>query len=31
MKLEGDDGVRRYAIDPEIACRLWTWTERQIA
>jgi NAD(P)-dependent dehydrogenase (short-subunit alcohol dehydrogenase family) len=24
---EGDDGVRPYAIDPDQARRLWTWTE----
>jgi NAD(P)-dependent dehydrogenase (short-subunit alcohol dehydrogenase family) len=28
VKAEGDDGVRPYAIDPEIAQRLWAWTER---
>jgi NAD(P)-dependent dehydrogenase (short-subunit alcohol dehydrogenase family) len=27
VKTEGDDGVRPYAIDPELAKRLWTWTE----
>ena len=27
---EGDTGVRPYAIDPEIAQRLWDWTERQL-
>ncbi|HEY1535447.1 MAG TPA: SDR family NAD(P)-dependent oxidoreductase [Polyangiaceae bacterium] len=31
IKSEGDDGVRPYAIDPEAAQRLWTWTERAIA
>jgi hypothetical protein len=31
LKSEGDDGVRPYAIDPEAAQRLWTWTERVIA
>jgi NAD(P)-dependent dehydrogenase (short-subunit alcohol dehydrogenase family) len=31
IKSEGDDGVRPYAIDPEAARRLWTWTERAIA
>jgi NAD(P)-dependent dehydrogenase (short-subunit alcohol dehydrogenase family) len=30
IKSEGDDGVRPYAIDPDIARRLWTWTERAI-
>ena len=25
---EGDTGVRPYAIDPALAQRLWTWTER---
>jgi NAD(P)-dependent dehydrogenase (short-subunit alcohol dehydrogenase family) len=28
VKSEGDDGVRPYAIDPEIAQRLWAWSER---
>ncbi len=28
VKTEGDDGVRPYAIDPEIAQRLWAWSER---
>jgi NAD(P)-dependent dehydrogenase (short-subunit alcohol dehydrogenase family) len=28
VKTEGDDGVRPYAIDPEIAQRLWVWSER---
>ena len=28
VKTEGDDGVRPYAIDREIARRLWTWSER---
>jgi NAD(P)-dependent dehydrogenase (short-subunit alcohol dehydrogenase family) len=28
IKSEGDDGVRPYAIDPESAKRLWTWSER---
>jgi NAD(P)-dependent dehydrogenase (short-subunit alcohol dehydrogenase family) len=27
VKTEGDDGVRPYAIDPEIAQRLWAWSE----
>jgi len=27
---EGDTGVRPYAIDPELAKRLWTWTERAL-
>jgi NAD(P)-dependent dehydrogenase (short-subunit alcohol dehydrogenase family) len=27
---EGDTGVRAYAIDPELATRLWAWSERQI-
>jgi len=31
IKSDGDDGVRPYAIDPEAAQRLWTWTERAIA
>jgi NAD(P)-dependent dehydrogenase (short-subunit alcohol dehydrogenase family) len=31
IKPEGDDGVRPYAIDPEIAKRLWSWTERWLA
>src|SRR5512143_2333653 len=26
IKSEGDDGVRPYAIDPEIAQRLWVWS-----
>jgi NAD(P)-dependent dehydrogenase (short-subunit alcohol dehydrogenase family) len=30
VKSEGDDGVRPYAIDPETAQRLWTWTEHWI-
>jgi NAD(P)-dependent dehydrogenase (short-subunit alcohol dehydrogenase family) len=30
LKSEGDEGVRPYAIDPDIAQRLWAWTERQI-
>lgn len=28
VKAEGDDGVRPYAVDPENARRLWTWSER---
>ena len=28
---EADTGVRPYAIDPELAKRLWTWTERALA
>ena len=28
IKTEGDDGVRPYAIDPELAQRLWAWSER---
>jgi NAD(P)-dependent dehydrogenase (short-subunit alcohol dehydrogenase family) len=28
IKEEGDDGVRPYAVDPDLAKRLWTWTER---
>lgn len=28
IKPEGDDGVRPYAIDPDNAARLWSWTER---
>ena len=28
VKTEGDDGVRPYAVDPEIARRLWNWSER---
>lgn len=31
IKSEGIDGVRPYAIDPDIARRLWTWSERWIA
>jgi NAD(P)-dependent dehydrogenase (short-subunit alcohol dehydrogenase family) len=31
VKTEGDDGVRPYAIDPAIAERLWTWSERALA
>ena len=31
VKTEGDDGVRPYAIDPEIAQRMWTWSERWIS
>jgi len=27
---EGDTGVRPYAVDPELARRLWTWTERYV-
>lgn len=27
---EGDTGVRPYAVDPELAARLWAWTERWI-
>jgi NAD(P)-dependent dehydrogenase (short-subunit alcohol dehydrogenase family) len=27
---EGDDGVRPYAIDPDRATRLWTWSERAV-
>ncbi len=27
VKTEGDDGVRPYAVDPEIARRLWAWSE----
>jgi len=30
VKNEGDDGVRPYAIDPDTAQRLWTWSERWI-
>lgn len=30
VKTEGDDGVRPYAIDPEIAQRLWGWSERWV-
>jgi NAD(P)-dependent dehydrogenase (short-subunit alcohol dehydrogenase family) len=30
VKTEGDDGVRPYAIDPDLATRLWTWSERWI-
>lgn len=30
VKTEGDDGVRPYAIDPEIAQRLWAWSERWV-
>ncbi len=28
VKTDGDDGVRPYAVDPEIAQQLWTWSER---
>jgi NAD(P)-dependent dehydrogenase (short-subunit alcohol dehydrogenase family) len=31
IKSDGDDGVRPYAIDPDTAQRLWTWTERATA
>lgn len=31
VKTEGDDGVRPYAIDPDLARRLWTWSERWFA
>jgi NAD(P)-dependent dehydrogenase (short-subunit alcohol dehydrogenase family) len=31
VKSDGDDGVRPYAIDPEAAQRLWTWSERALA
>jgi NAD(P)-dependent dehydrogenase (short-subunit alcohol dehydrogenase family) len=31
VKTEGDDGVRPYAIDPAIAQRLWTWSERWLS
>jgi NAD(P)-dependent dehydrogenase (short-subunit alcohol dehydrogenase family) len=31
IKSDGDDGVRPYAIDPDAAQRLWTWTERATA
>ena len=27
---EGDTGVRPYAVDAEIAKRLWAWSERWI-
>ena len=30
VKPEGDDGVRPYAIDPELAQQLWAWSERWI-
>jgi NAD(P)-dependent dehydrogenase (short-subunit alcohol dehydrogenase family) len=30
IKDDGDDGVRPFAIDPEIATRLWSWTERWV-
>ena len=30
IKSEGDDGVRPYAIDPDNAARLWSWTERVV-
>ena len=30
VKPEGDDGVRPYAIDPDNAQRLWSWSERWI-
>ena len=28
VKTDGDDGVRPYAIDPELAKKLWSWSER---
>jgi NAD(P)-dependent dehydrogenase (short-subunit alcohol dehydrogenase family) len=28
---DGDTGVRPYAVDPEIAQRLWAWSERYVA
>ena len=28
VKTDGDDGVRPYAIDPDLAQRLWAWSER---
>ena len=31
VKTEGDDGVRPYAVDPEIAERLWSWSERWLS
>jgi NAD(P)-dependent dehydrogenase (short-subunit alcohol dehydrogenase family) len=31
VKAEGDDGVRPYAIDPQLAQRLWVWSERWLA
>jgi NAD(P)-dependent dehydrogenase (short-subunit alcohol dehydrogenase family) len=31
VKTEGDDGVRPYAIDPEVAQRLWAWSERWLS
>jgi NAD(P)-dependent dehydrogenase (short-subunit alcohol dehydrogenase family) len=30
LQTEGDVGVRPYAVDPELAKQLWTWTERQL-
>jgi NAD(P)-dependent dehydrogenase (short-subunit alcohol dehydrogenase family) len=30
VKTEGDDGVRPHAIDPDLAARLWSWSERWI-
>ncbi len=31
VKPEGDDGVRPYAMDPAIAQRLWSWSERWLS
>jgi hypothetical protein len=28
---DGDHDVRAYAIDPDNAKRLWSWTENQLA
>jgi NAD(P)-dependent dehydrogenase (short-subunit alcohol dehydrogenase family) len=28
VKTEGDDGVRPHALDPAVAQRLWSWSER---
>ena len=28
VKSEGDDGVRPYAVDPDLAKKLWAWSER---
>jgi NAD(P)-dependent dehydrogenase (short-subunit alcohol dehydrogenase family) len=30
IQTEGHDGVRPYAIDPELAQRLWAWTEAYV-
>jgi NAD(P)-dependent dehydrogenase (short-subunit alcohol dehydrogenase family) len=28
IAVDGDSGVRPHAVDPELAARLWAWTER---